>query len=78
MQPIVNGLEELYGQSASFLYLNAHEEGEAAFIEAALPGHPSLLILLPDGRELYRAFGVQTEEALRQALENALAAQRDP
>jgi len=43
-----------------------------------LPGHPSILILLPDGAEVYRGFGILEEDVLRAALNMAVGAAVSP
>ncbi len=75
MMPIVHGLEEEFGDSMAFLYFNAGDggEGQRTFEALTLPGHPSVLIFLPDGREIYRAFGILSEETMRTAVTNALS-----
>jgi hypothetical protein len=72
MRPIVNGLEAEYGDQVQFLYLNARAEGEAAFRELGLPGHPSSVVLLPDGTETYRAFGIVDANELDAAITAAI------
>jgi hypothetical protein len=73
-QPIVNGLEEKYGSRIAFLRVDAStQEGQRAFTAARLAGHPGFLILKPDGSELWRAVGEQTESALSTGIENSLS-----
>ncbi len=73
MQPIVNGLEESYGEQIVFHTLNAEDNaaGETAFKRLGLPGHPSYVILSPDGSETYRTFGVVDASILETAIEQA-------
>jgi len=74
MMPIVNGLEAEFGNEVTFLYMNAADDGEGqrAFESLYLPGHPSYVIFVPTGEELYRAFGIVSEDSLQLAIENAL------
>ena len=72
MQPIVNGLEEEYGEIA-FRRLNAGSDGAAAFEQLALRGHPGYLIFLPDGTEVFRSVGLQEEDTLRNTIEQILS-----
>jgi hypothetical protein len=71
MQPIVDRLEAAYGERVGFVRANAldGDVGEAAFRALGLPGHPSVVILAADGAEVFRGFGVLTEDFLRPALE---------
>lgn len=56
-----------------FLRVDASSpEGERTFDTAALMGHPSFLILLPDGTEIWRVVGQQEEATLVAAVENAI------
>ena len=71
MQPIVHGLGAEYGAQIKVVELNAMTGGEAAFTKSGLPGHPGFIILLPDGQEQYRAFGLLKETDLRTAIEDA-------
>jgi len=72
MQPIVDGLEEIYGEQMTFVSLNAAGEGEAAFDASNLPGHPSFLIMQPDGEEVWRRAGVVGYADLDTAIQEAL------
>ncbi len=74
MEPIVRGLTELYGDEVTFLRLNAREEGQAAFEAGNLPGHPSYVLLLPDGSETWRGFGVLSFEDIEMAIQASLEA----
>lgn len=74
MRPIVNGLQAEFNPAVAFVYLDAADRaaGQSAYERLALPGHPSYVILLPDGEEVYRGFGSVTEAALREKIEAAL------
>lgn len=70
MTPIVDRLETDFGERIVFRRLNAADgvDGQQAFTQLALPGHPAFLIFLPDDREVYRSFGLVEEAVLRDAL----------
>ena len=70
MQPIVDGLEQDYGNKLAFDKLDANAEpGRTLLREYSLRGHPSYVIVDPDGKRLWSASGVLTEERLRDAIE---------
>lgn len=74
MTPVVNGLADEYGAQIEFRSLNAGiGDGQSAFNNYRLPGHPSYIILNPDGEELWRSFGPQTQDVLENAIEVAIA-----
>lgn len=72
MLPIVNGLEEDYSQTVTFLYLNAATDGAEAFQQLGLRGHPAYVLFDADGTRLFTTLGVQDEAILRQSLEGAI------
>ena len=74
MTPIVNGLESEFRTNILFLYLNAADaaEGQRTFEALYLPGHPSFVIFQPDGREVYRGFGIVEADTLRNAIASSL------
>jgi hypothetical protein len=70
MKPVVNGLEQFYGDDTEFLRLNAgYGEGQEVFLFYGMRGHPSYLLLAPDGEVLWRGIGPLTREALEQAVD---------
>jgi hypothetical protein len=74
MQPIVGGLEQQYGDKIAFLRVDASTgDGFRALNAAHLAGHPSYLILQPDGTELWRSIGVQSENTFTAAIDSALS-----
>lgn len=79
MQPIVNGLQETFGDRAAFASLDAADGagGQAAYEHLALPGHPSVVIFDAAGRETYRGFGIIPADTLRAAVTVALGQRRD-
>lgn len=73
MAPIVDGLKAEYGDRVEFRSLNAREgEGEAAFRALALRGHPSYVILKPDGQIVWQAVGELPRSALEAGLHRGL------
>jgi len=70
----VNGLQDEYSDNVTFVSLNARDgaDGEAIFQSLGLPGHPSIVIYMPDGEEIYRQFGIVTFDELDTTLVNAL------
>lgn len=80
MQPIVDRLQSEYEEQVGFVQANADDggAGQAAFRGLNLPGHPSILILLPDGAEVYRGFGILEEDVLRAALNMVVGAAVSP
>lgn len=76
MEPIVNGLEEQYGNRIAFRWLDAANEGSALFQQYGLRGHPSYIILDTEGQVVWRFTGQTTREMLEEGIRDAL--QRDP
>lgn len=76
MRPIVNGLEDEYGDRVDFLELDAldGDQGEAAFERYSLRGHPSIIVTESGGEISSMLVGVVSREEVEQAIENALGA----
>ena len=73
MTPVVNGLETTFGEQVEIRSLNAaFGDGRSAFQNYGLPGHPSYVILNPQGQVLWSAFGPQSAGALEEEVENAI------
>ena len=69
MEPIVNGLEEEFEGQMAFDRRNAiTEEGKAVMTAFGLRGHPSFVIVSPEGERLWSFAGFIDEEALRSQL----------
>ena len=66
-------LRDEYKTDLEVVELNAQDAGRDAFEKSGLPGHPGFIILMPDGTERYRAFGIVGEEKLRAAIIATLA-----
>ncbi|NIM94718.1 MAG: hypothetical protein GTO18_13540 [Anaerolineales bacterium] len=74
MTPIVNGLKADFAEVVDFRSLNAGSGvGQKAFNSYGLPGHPSYLILDPQGRVLWKGFGPQSKEILEEAIEGVVS-----
>jgi len=74
MTPVVNGLETTFGEQLDIRSLNAaFGDGRSAFQNYGLPGHPSYVILDPQGEVLWSAFGPQSAEALEDVVEDAIS-----
>jgi hypothetical protein len=70
MKPVVNGLEQSYAGDIEFLRLNAaYGEGQEAFLYYNMRGHPSYLLVAPDGEVLWRSIGPMDRESLEQAID---------
>lgn len=70
----MNRLQEEYTADIEFISLNAADnaEGQTAYEELILPGHPSIVIFDADGQEVYRGFGSFEEEDLSAELDAVL------
>ena len=70
----MDGLEAQYGEQINFLYLNAGDgsTGEDAFDFYALRGHPTLLIVTPDGAISWQNVGVVDRETVEQQIQIAI------
>jgi hypothetical protein len=69
MEPVVNGLEETYGDKLDMRWLDANSaDGGAAFRYYQLFGHPSYVILNPEGLVLWNGLGELSESELGQQI----------
>lgn len=74
MTPVVNGLETTFGERIDLRSLDAASgQGKRTFQDYRLPGHPSYVILNPQGEVLWSAFGPQSAGALENAVEDAIS-----
>jgi hypothetical protein len=55
-----------------FVFLNATRDGEDAFKASKFRGHPALLIMQPDGEEVWRFQGSPTYQDMEEEILNAL------
>lgn len=73
MLPVVNGLEEIYGNEIEFRRIDANSsEGKPVFQHYGLQGHPSYVLLNPEGEVLWRGLGEQSSEMLQEKIMSAL------
>ena len=72
MEPIVDGLEDIYREEVTFFSVNAATDGKETFRHYTLPGHPGYVLLNPSGEVLWSGFGELPEEILEIELINAL------
>ena len=73
MQPIVYGLEEEYGEDLTFYSVNANlEPGRTLLRTYGLRGHPSYVIVDPEGKSLWSASGLLSEDLLRTEIRQSL------
>jgi hypothetical protein len=74
MTPVVNGLESAFGGQVDIRSIDANsDQGKRAFENYRLPGHPSYVILAPQGEVLWRGFGIQSAGALEDVVEEAIS-----
>jgi len=71
--PIVDGLEEQYGDRVAIKRINADVgDGPAVMKEYGILGHPVLLVFDRSGREVERLLGPQPAEAVEELLHQTL------
>ena len=74
MSPVVNGLTTTFGEQIDLRSLDeASGPGKIAFQNYQLPGHPSHVIVGPQGEVLWSASGPQSASALEGAIEEAIS-----
>jgi hypothetical protein len=73
MIPVVNGLKGQYIGKVTFKSLNATEGGKTVFEQLSLRGHPAVVLFDAERQEVYRSFGVITEDILRVELEKVVS-----
>ena len=70
MAPVVNGLEEVYSSEIEFRRIDANStEGMPAFQYFGLQGHPSYVLLNPEGEVLWQSLGEQAYGKLQEEIE---------
>ena len=74
MRPVVDRLKDSYNDNVAFRDLDAEGDGADAFAAGGLPGHPSYVVMQPDGTEVWRGFGILSPDDLDAAIQRALAA----
>ena len=69
MLPVVNGLEEIYGNEIAFRRIDANSsEGRPVFQYFGLQGHPSFILLNPEGEVLWQGLGEQPGETMQEKI----------
>ncbi len=70
MTPIVNGLEAEYGEQIAFQHLDVDEpEGRLATRAYQARGHPTIVIIDPQGDILWKRPGVLSRADIVEAIE---------
>ena len=73
MQPIVHGLEMEFGNQIMFDRRNASLEAGKAVMDAyGIRGHPSYIIVSPDGKVLWSYTGAVAADVLRTQITQSL------
>jgi thioredoxin-like negative regulator of GroEL len=73
MMPIVNGLEQQYGEQIAFKRVNAEvDDGPEIMRAYRIRGHPTIMLFDGEGQEVRRILGPQTTETVEEALQNLL------
>lgn len=73
MRPVVDELEQRYGDRVSFLTLDYHsQEGQARSRDYRVFGHPTFVVLAKDGKPLKVIAGVVPRATLEDALKESL------
>ncbi len=73
MTPIVNGLEAEYGERIAFQHLDVDEpEGRLAARAYQVRGHPTIIMIDPQGDILWKRPGVLSREEIVNAVETAI------
>jgi hypothetical protein len=69
MEPVVNGLEEMFSDEIEFRRIDANsQEGRPIFQYYNLQGHPSYVLLNPVGDILWQGLGEQSSEILKEKI----------
>jgi len=78
MTPVVNGLEQIYGQQVAFKRVNANQEDGPAIMQTyRIPGHPTTLIFNRQGQEIERLVGPQPAETVEELLLTTLQVEQN-
>jgi hypothetical protein len=72
VKPVVDRLEQDFGNRVVFLALDAEREGRSAFAAYELRGHPSFVMIDTAGQVQWKAFGEQPLATLEQAMRQSL------
>ena len=70
MQPVVDGLEDEYNDQIEFQRLDANsQDGRGAFQAYGLRGHPSYVVIDPEGAVLWLSLGEQSGASMSAEIE---------
>ena len=58
MQPVVNRLDDEFGDRIQIIVLDANRDGREAFRVGGFKGHPAYVLLKADGKEAWRGLGI--------------------
>lgn len=72
MEPVVNGLEQEYGDQVDFRKLDVNGEGRSAFEAYRLLGHPSYIILNKNNEVVWSSVGEKPSEEIEKQILLAL------
>jgi len=73
MIPIVDGVEEQYGNQIAFKRINADVDDGPTIVQAyRIPGHPTTMFFDEEGNEVQRLLGPQPTEVVEQAVQKIL------
>jgi hypothetical protein len=74
MEPVVDGLEDVYTDQVEFRRIDANsEDGRKIFQAYGLRGHPAYVVINPQGAVLWTSLGEQSEEMLVQTVQGLLS-----
>ena len=75
MAPIVDGLEQQYGDTIAVKRVNANiDDGPEIMRSYRIQGHPTTLVFDDRGQEVQRFFGPQPSETVEEVLDRTIAA----
>lgn len=73
MTPIVDGLEQKFGEQLAVKRINAAVgNGPEIMRSYRIPGHPTVIIFGQKGQEVQRLFGVQPAKTIEEILASIL------
>ncbi len=77
MTPIVDGIEEQYGEQIVLKRINADVDDGPTIVRAyRIPGHPTTLLFDKEGNEVQRLLGPQPADVIEQAVQKILPKDR--
>jgi thioredoxin-related protein len=73
MRPVVNGIEDKYGQDFKIVHINvATNKGKEKSGEYTVLGTPTMIMFDESGRQVRRLMGYQTPEDMEKAIDRVL------